>query len=162
MFYNKSKEDFKDFVGINKENVSNISVKKDICFKDDILKIYDFLNKNSEDFNFLVFNYFLRDLNASVSKKNIPIIYIVNSIPIPASTCQNELLMRKIIIDDLKSIFDKNEIFFVDFNYLIYKKIGKSSSSKLKYKQGHLNYLGHQIYSDVFTSVIREYLDKTI
>ena len=67
----------------------------------------------------------------------------------------NRLAARKEAVNNLNSIFNKNNIKLVDFNHLIKNKFGSLSNSDLKYSGGHLNYLGHQIYSDAFSYLIK-------
>ena len=108
------------------------------------------LLKRKNNLNLKVLKYFLADLNISIENKNLHLIYIVNSIPIPDESCNEQLKSRKQALSNLNYIFNENNINFVDFNYLIKDKFGSLSNSELKYGGGHLNYLGHKIYSDVW------------
>ena len=160
MIYLKSKEDLRKFFGFNlKKKLIKIE-EKDICFKKEIDRFSNFLKKESNDLNLQIFNYFLADLNRYAENKKLPLIYIIDSIPIPDKSCKEEFMSRNEALNTLKLNFNRNNITFVDFNYLIKDKFGSLSSSDLKYSGGHLNYLGHQVYSDVFTYLIKEFLKE--
>ena len=158
MIYLKSKEDLGKLMGINKHNKLSNNYVNDICFKKEIDRISYFLKEENNDLNLKILKYFLSDLNRSTNNKNIPLIYIVNSIPIPDVSCNEQISLRKEVLNNLNDIFNENNINFIDFNYLIKDKFGVLSDSDLKYGGGHLNYLGHKVYSDIFSDVIKQFL----
>jgi len=160
MFYLKSKEDFRKLIGINKNNELSNNDFNDICFTKEIDKIYYLLKEEKNNLNLKILKYFLSDLNRSAKNKKLSLIYIVNSIPIPDKSCNEQVSKRKEFLNNLIYIFEKNNITLVDFNYLIKDKFGSISNSELKYSGGHLNYLGHKVYADLFTHVIKDFLKE--
>ena len=160
MFYLKSKEDFRKLIGINKNNELSNNDFNDICFTKEIDKIYYLLKEEKNNLNLKILKYFLSDLNRSAKNKKLSLIYIVNSIPIPDKSCNEQVRKRKESLNNLIYIFEKNNITFVDFNHLIKDKFGSISNSELKYSGGHLNYLGHKVYADSLTHVIKNFLKE--
>ncbi len=160
IIYFKSKEDFKKLLGINKKKVLIANNESDKCFKKEIDRFSYFLKEQNNDLNLQILKYFIKDLKNSTKNEKSSLIYIINSIPIPDKSCIEEILARKDAVNNLNSIFNQNNIKFVDFNYLIKNKFGSLSNSDLKYSGGHLNYLGHQIYSEALSYLIKEFLKE--
>ena len=160
MIYFKSKEDFRRLLGINKNKALIANAISDKCFKKEIDRFSYFLKEENNDLNLQILKYFIKDLKRSTKNKKLPLIYIVDSIPIPEKSCIEQISARKDAVNNLNSIFNQNNIKFVDFNNLIKKKFDSLSNSDLKYSGGHLNYLGHQIYSEAFSYLIKEFLKE--
>tara|TARA_Y100000287_G_C14212825_1_gene351844 strand:+ start:65 stop:1234 length:1170 start_codon:yes stop_codon:yes gene_type:complete len=159
MIYFRMKEDFKTLFWKNEKKYFENNREYSSCKEKQIKKYLNLFNDESYSKSSEVFNFFLEDLSNSYELQKISKIYIINSIPIPNSECKNAIKNRQLLVNKLDQLFENYGIKFIDFNIRL-NSIDTFNEKRIKFSGGHLNYLGHKMYSIAFSEIIYNFLKE--
>ena len=162
IFYFRLKEDINPLIFKARKNVNKVINESDKCYENKFNLYLSILNNDSINKSNKLLITFLEDVEKSSKLKELPIIYMVNSIPIPINKCKKAIVKRQKLVKYLDNTFSDFNINFVDFNDEIYKENNYEivGDSLIKFDKGHLNYNGHYLYSKVLTRVIKDFIKK--
>ena len=165
MIYFLSKRNLNDLLGITKKN-DFVSYSIDICKSEFLLKQKEIWLQNVKSKNSIVSRYFFDDLASSVSNNNTQVLVLLTGLP-HNKQCKESLLLNKQIIKKIKEKYENKYIKILDFEKHIYDYLNdnydisenlrkKMVGFKTNLGDGHLNYFGHFIYSQVLSQIIKE------
>jgi hypothetical protein len=113
----------------------------------------------------IVSNYFFKDLNNSLKTAKMKAIVIITGLPY-FTECKNDIEISKNIFKKINHNFTSENLKFIDFESLLLENLIKKSPSNYinsrsnmygfgrNIGNGHLNYYGHKIYSEIFFEII--------
>lgn len=169
MFYDKKNIGIMDLLGFTSHAIapqSETSIDQPLtgCETENISALYRlWVGKNPEKEWQVADHFFGEVYNYSQTKKTIIALYI----PMTDSSCKLQIKQREEIIDTLHEVLQKHGIIFIDWNAEVSKRLlhGYSQTEMNNLHgfgahmgAGHLNYRGHEIFSEVLYAVIKENL----
>lgn len=159
MIYFRIKDDLKTLFWKTEKKYFENNKEYSSCKYKQIEKYLGLFTNESNRESSNVLNFFLEDLSNSYELEKIPKIYIINSIPIPYSECKNAIKKRQLLVNKLDLLFENYGIKFIDFNIRL-NSINNFNEKRIKFSGGHLNYLGHKMYSIALSEIIYDFLKE--
>jgi hypothetical protein len=121
-----------------------------------------------------VSDFFFKDLNNSLNRAKLEALIVITGLSY-FTECKKDIEISNNVFRQIHDKFASKNIEFINFESLLLKNLKKKSPTNYinhrsnmygfsrNIGDGHLNYYGHEIYSEIFTEIIKNnYLKKNL
>tara|TARA_B100000989_G_C19502786_1_gene455015 strand:- start:346 stop:1512 length:1167 start_codon:yes stop_codon:yes gene_type:complete len=167
MFYFMSKQNIYETLGIKKDiENTKINLEKS-CPSNKIKSLENLFLKKIDKNKVKIADGFFNDLHNSIKNNRTKAILFITGLSY-FNKCDKDNEISNLIINNLNNNYSNKYLKFYDFENLLFnylKKISKKETSILRKEMygfknnignGHLNYSGHFIYSQILTDIIKK------
>lgn len=153
--------------------VSSSAQASPACERETLRRSWDFWGGPASSDDRKVMDQFLADMRAAgdAIEKNAPMVLALR-VPVPASSCADELALRHEIISRAAEITKSHGVIFMDWDADLVRAMsgGVSGDAGLAGLQGfgrhagsgHLNYYGHKVWAGVLADALRPYVQAGV
>lgn len=139
------------------------------CEGEALRRSWDFWSGSASADDYKVMDQFLTDMRAAGDgiAKDAPMVLALR-VPVPASSCADELVLRQKIISKAAEITKSHGVTFIDWDMALVRAVPEEGAGNAGLAglqgfgrhtgSGHLNYYGHKIWAGVLADALRPYV----
>ena len=163
LLWQKKEEPIQKIMGLNLFRKQSVPTTKNECHSKDIEDLYAYWVKKADPENWSIVDHYLSEV-AFYAGPN-PLV-IGTYIPLVTTRCVQEKEQREAIVISVQEIMSRKNIFFIDWNQEVQKRLGAGQGIEMlrgfgvSYGTGHLNYDGHEKFSEVLYDIIKSQYDS--